>query len=132
MKIWTDHGSEHSANLVMIGKFKSVESAEKAKAIIDELSEYVAKHDEERGANRYSEGIMEILTRSSFMTIGPSELEQFVYDIQTELKGDQVIVSTDEVEISAFLKLLIEKGARVEVYSAHDYPDARKEQASAG
>jgi hypothetical protein len=37
MKIWYQYGSEHSANLVMIGHF------EKAKEIIDALTNQVAE-----------------------------------------------------------------------------------------
>jgi Family of unknown function (DUF6375) len=31
MKIWNSYGSEHSARIVMIGRFKDVASAKKAK-----------------------------------------------------------------------------------------------------
>lgn len=34
-----------------------------------------------------------------------------------------MILTTDESEVSAFLKVMIQKEAKVEVYSAHDYPD---------
>jgi len=54
------------------------------------------------------------------------------YDISSELKGNQIVVRTDEPDVSAFLKLMIDKGARVEVYSAHNYPDSGKESASKG
>ena len=38
-------------------------------------------------------------------------------------KRDEVIIMTDEVDVSALLKLLLDRGAKVEVYSAHDYPE---------
>jgi hypothetical protein len=41
MKIWWGYGSEHSMNLVMIGKFASVGEAEAAKQLIDRLAEGV-------------------------------------------------------------------------------------------
>jgi fructosamine-3-kinase len=43
MKIWYHHGSEHSANLVMIGHFEDATEAEKAKEIIDALTKQVAE-----------------------------------------------------------------------------------------
>jgi hypothetical protein len=46
-------------------------------------------------------------------------------DIQPHQKGAKVVINTDEIEVSAFLKLLIDNGAKVEVYSAHDYPDEK-------
>jgi len=41
----------------------------------------------------------------------------------TDLPDNSVPRSTDEIEVSALLKILLDKGARVEVYSAHVYPD---------
>jgi len=124
MKIWNSYGFEHSANLVMIGKFKDAASAEKAKAVIDEITVFMANSpDDHRDADRYSDGALALLQRVGFHSVAPAELHQFIYDIRAELKGDQVVITTDELEISAFLKLMIDKGARVEVYSAHDYPD---------
>jgi hypothetical protein len=56
--------------------------------------------------------------------LSPSELEQFLYDISTKVEGNKIILTTDESEVSAFFKLMLEKGAKVEIYSAHDYPEA--------
>lgn len=125
MKIWIGYGSEHSANLVMIGTFKDAASAENAKTAIDEITDFIANNpDDHREANRYSDGVLAILQKIRFHSIAPAELEQFLYDVHSELKNNQVVITTDEVDVSAFLKLLIDKGARVEVYSAHDYPNA--------
>jgi len=124
MKVWNSYGSEHSANLVMIGKFKDVGSAEKAKAAIDEITAFMRVRDEDsRDADHYSDGVLAVLRKVEFHSCAPMELEQFTYDMSAELKGDQIVITTDEPDISAFLKLLIEKGARVEVYSSNDYPD---------
>jgi hypothetical protein len=37
--------------------------------------------------------------------------------------GDKIILRTDESDVSAFLKVLLDRSARVEVFSAHDYPE---------
>ena len=124
MKTWNSYGSEHSANLVMIGKFKDAESAEKTKAIIDEITEFMSSSDDDhRNADRYSEGALALLMKVGFHSVSPAELENFRYDISSEVKGDQIIITTEAIEISAFLKLMIDKGARVEVFSAHAHPD---------
>jgi Family of unknown function (DUF6375) len=131
MKIWNSYGSEHSANLVMIGSFKDVASAEKAKEIIDEITKFMMNTDDDyRGVEHYSDAVMELLKRVRFYNVAPAELDQFRYDISSELNGNQIVVRTDETDISAFLKVMIDKGARVEVYSAHDYPDTGEEGAS--
>lgn len=128
MKIWYQHGSEHSANLVMIGHFENVDDAMKAKEIIDELTKQV--RDEEssgtrtigRPSERYGDAMLDLLLKRNIAAIGPSELEQFAYDVKIESKGKELVLTTDELDISAFLKVMFLKGARVEVYSAHSYP----------
>ena len=108
----------------MIGKFKDAESAEKTKAIIDEITEAMSSSDDDHlKADRYSESALALLRKVGFYSVSPAELENFRYDISSKVNGDQIVITTDEMEISAFLKLLIEKGARVEVFSAHVHPD---------
>jgi hypothetical protein len=129
MKIWNSYGSEHSANLVMIGTFKDAASAEKAKAIIDEITDFMnTSGDDHRNADRYSDGVMQLLQKVGFNSVYPAELEQFTYDVHSNVNGNQVVFATDEVDVSAFLKLMVERGARVEVYSAHDYPESSEEK----
>jgi hypothetical protein len=129
MKIWYQHGSEHSANLVMIGHFENVDDAMKAKEIIDALTKQV-REEESSGtrtigqpSERYSDGMLDLLAELNLASIGPSELEQFAYDVNIKVQGNDLVLTTEELDISAFLKVMFLKGARVEVYSAHDYPD---------
>lgn len=129
MKIWAGYGSEHSMNLVMIGRFKEARDADHAKQLIERLTEQVSaetdvyRSDVDPQDRRFSDAMRDLLWGAKLYTIGPTELEQFAYDAQIRVKGSEVILTTEESEISAFLKLLVEKGARVEIYSAHDYPD---------
>jgi len=124
MKIWNSYGSEHSANLVMIGKFKDAVSAEKAKDAIDEITEFMTSGNTEgTSPDRYPEGLMALLEKVRFYSLSPGELEQFTMGISSELKDEQVVITTDEPDVSAFLKLMVDKGARVEVFSAHVHPD---------
>lgn len=128
MKIWYQYGSEHSANLVMIGHFEDATEATKAKEIIDALTDQVAR-DQESGAlvlgspsGRYGKEMLDLLSKLNVASIGPGELEQFAYDVNVDVQGSDVVVTTDEIDISAFLKVLFDRGARIEVYSAHDHP----------
>jgi hypothetical protein len=129
MKVWYGYGSEHSMNLVMIGRFEDAGDAAKAKQIIDLLTEQVnADVDADllkvgERADRITDGMRDLLMRLNMYIIGPTEQEQFAYDVSVKVEQNQVIVTTDEVDVSAFLKVLIDKGARVEVYSAHNYQD---------
>ncbi|WP_334191178.1 DUF6375 family protein (plasmid) [Synechococcus elongatus PCC 11801] len=130
MKIWYQHGSEHSANLVMIGRFKDVAEATKAKEIIDAIAKQVDKELSEGTLTlgdppaRYGEEMLELLGKLNAVTLGTSELEQFSYEVSVKSKGSDLVVTTEEYDISAFLKVMLLQGARIEVYSAHDHPDS--------
>jgi len=130
MKIWYQHGSEHSANLVMIGHFENATDATKAKEIIDTLTNQL-REEEASGtrtvgqpSERYGEAMLDLLGRLNVASIGPRELDQFLYDVSMSIEGSKIILTTEEVDISAFLKVMFDQGARIEVYSAHDYPDS--------
>lgn len=125
MKIWHGYGSEHSMNLVMIGHFKSPEDAEKTQKLIEQLSEGLSdKIAIGTSRERFSDEVLDLLREANCYILSPSELEHFLYDTHTRVEGDKIILKTDEFEVSAFFKLMITKGAKVEMYSAHDYPDA--------
>ncbi|MBL9118867.1 MAG: hypothetical protein JNL80_02995 [Phycisphaerae bacterium] len=123
MKIWYQHGSEHSANLVMIGHFRDATEATKAKEVIDAISKQVAE-DQRTGAlvigspsERFGKEMLDVLRRLNIGAIGPHELEQFAYDVAVKVEEDKVVVTTDEFDISAFLKVMFLRGARIEVYA---------------
>jgi len=124
MKTWNTYGSEHSASLVMIGRFKDEASAEKAKEVIDEIITFLTQvGDDHLDADRYSESARQILDKVGWHNVAPYELNQFFSDIYPKLNHNFIEISTDEPDISAFLKLMIDYGARVEVYSTHSDPD---------
>ena len=129
MKIWYQHGSEHSANLVMIGHFENAVEATKAKEIIDALTNQVAE-DQSNGtlivgspSDRYGNKMLDLLGRLNIASIGPLEVEQFAYEVNVEVEGNDLVLTTEEFDISAFLKVMIQRSARIEVYSAHDFPE---------
>ena len=124
MKIWNSYGSEHSANLVMIGSFKDVASAKKAEEIIDKLVEFMTNsEDDHEDTDRYSDAALALLSSLNTASLRPAELAQFRYDVRSKREKDRIVITTDEYDVSGFLKILIDAGARVEVYSAHIYPD---------
>ena len=129
MKIWNGYGSEHSMNLVMIGRFISAANASKAAESIEKFKEWVNAQVEAKTLEpgnpptRYSDTMLAFLTEQKENSMGLSELEQFAYDVRVEVENDSVVLKTDETEISAFIKVLLSHGARIELYSAHDYPE---------
>ncbi len=128
MKIWNGYGSEHSMNLVLIGKFKRAQDAEKVEKDIGKLSAQASKDDSHSIAFaepedlRFSDGMLSLLGSLRLNTLGPSDIGQLVSEHQLRREGNRITVTTDEAEVSAFMKLFIEAGAKVEVFSAHDYP----------
>ena len=123
MKIWRGYGSEHSMNLVMIGHFKNSADAEKTQELIqyltDELRDRVNVGE---SPDAYTDEVRKILRDKECYTLRPFELEHFLYDHSTHLEGDKIILRTDESEVSGYFKLMVHNGAKVEIYSAHDYP----------
>jgi hypothetical protein len=116
-------------NLVMIGRFKDAGDAARAKQVIDWIAEQV-KADVEAGlmevgdrSDRFTDGMFDLLTKVSLHTVGPGELEQLGCDFTVKVESNQVVVTTEESDVSTLLKMLIDNGARVEIYSAHEYPN---------
>ena len=128
MKIWNGYGSEHSMNLVLIGRFKRAQDAEKVEKDIYKLSAQASKDDShtisfgEPEDQRFSDDMLSLLSGMNIHTLGPAEIGQLVYEHHLMREGDRITVTTDEADVSAFVKLFIEAGAKVEVFSAHDYP----------
>jgi hypothetical protein len=128
MKIWNGYGSEHSMNLVLIGRFKRAQDAEKIEKAINRLSAQASKDDShalsfgEPEDQRFSDDMLSLLRSLNLNTLGPADLGQLVSEHHLRREGDRITVTTDEAEVSAFVKLFIEAGAKVEVFSAHDYP----------
>jgi hypothetical protein len=130
MKIWYGYGSDHSANLVMIGEFKTEQDAAGALELIRQLTER-AQVDLEEGKIEYwskpdgfSEGTKERLREHDLYNYSPSDIADFaVIDPHIDHTGAKLTLRTDDVDIGAFVKLMVDKGAKVQVYSAHEHPD---------
>lgn len=125
MKIWHGYGTEHSMNLVMIGHFKNNEDAKDTEKLIKELSNELPNMiDVDTHKNKYDQEVFELLRKKNCYTLSPADLVQFLYDVSSEVEDDKIILTTEESDVSAFFKLMVNKGAKVEIYSAHDYPDS--------
>jgi hypothetical protein len=117
MKIWNGYGSEHSMSLVMIGRFKDAGSAEAAKEAIEDLQEYFREHDPE--TITYPDTLMALFSKLKVHTLTPAEFSQFLDSFSLDFTGRDVTIRTDESEISGLCKLLVERGAKVEMFSTH-------------
>lgn len=127
MKLWHGYGTEHSMNLKMIGHFAD---AAEARAAVDAIKILSAAAEVERGAGRleygdpprlFSDELLTALSQVSIHSFGYSDVEQFLYDADIQVEGSDVVVETDEIDVIAYIKVLIAKGAKIEMYSRHDH-----------
>lgn len=129
MKIWNGYGSEHSMRLVLIGSFKKIRDAENTKAVIDKIVDQAVKDEafdlshSSPEDQRFSSSMTEILQANRIHSLAPHDIDQFASDHSINQHEDQILVRTEEADLSAFIKIFIDAGARVEIYSAHDYPE---------
>jgi hypothetical protein len=109
----------------MIGHFKSPHDAEETMKIINQLSEkLIDKIEFGENKKRFDNEVSQLLAEINCFIFTPSELEHFLLENSIRIEDNKIILTTEESEVSAFFKLMIEKGAKVEIFSAHDYPDA--------
>ena len=136
MKIWRGYGSEHSANLIMIGHFRSPNDAEAALLEFGRLAECIfeefdyVQYDTDRLSVYERPALRTLLEEFKLYDFGPDDIEHYMREHTIQRKEQRLVISTDEHDVGGFLKFLIEKGALVEVYSAHDYPDRDSDQPS--
>jgi len=127
LKIWTSYGSEHSMNLVLIGRFKHARDAEQVEDLIQKLSEQAEKDETYSVSHsgpdeqRFSDEMLKMLRELEIYTLGPGEIEQFALEHRVERTNETITIKTDEADVSAFIKLFVDAGGRVEVFSAHHH-----------
>lgn len=129
MKIWNGYCSEHSANIVMIGRFRTAKAARDAES---DLSALIARirdrfdydqFDEDPFSAFSDQTLLDLLTDFRLHGFSPDDVEQLARDHSVTSQGVQIEVRTQESDINGFMKFMICKHAHIEIYSAHDYPD---------
>jgi hypothetical protein len=121
MKIWQSFSSEHSAKLRITGTFKTVEDANEAAKVFNKLlsieNRIVAGKD-----YPFTDEIREVMDKYQ-VYLNPSAEEDLDYIYPVSVDGKQIIVETDDFAIQALSQVFIRYGAKVEIYSRHDYKD---------
>lgn len=126
MKIWNGYGSEHSTNLKMVGHFRDETAAKATEAIFKRLRDHLAEEMQNeswspREGDELVDGTFELLRELKVWSLGPSDVENFGYDYSLSREGSDLILTTEENEVSGFLKLMIDNDAKIEVYSLHTH-----------
>ncbi len=123
MKVWTSYGAEHSLNLVIIGHFKEAVDAEEFESLVSSLKgNLMDDSDFDVDSDRFSSGMLDYLEKKNLFCLSPQQLSQLLYDMHIERKGNKIIISSDD-DLNALSSLLIHEGAKVEIFSAHSYPN---------
>ena len=130
MKAWRGYGSDHSSNLVLIGEFKTEEDAQRVYELINTIAEN-ANSDVAKGVFEYwtkneqlSEETEKRLRDLKLFHLSPSDVSDFAFwNPSMKKSGKTLRFTSDDVEIGGFVKLMVAEGAKVQVYSAHVYPD---------
>lgn len=125
MRIWRSYGSEHSMDLVLIGTFETVSDAEAAIERMEALKALAeaewSDDDWRRPDERMPQTVTDELIKLNLYEMGRSDVDIYALDHSIERKGSTVRIWTEESEIQGFLKVLIHLGARVEVFSRHQW-----------
>ncbi len=125
MRIWYSYGSEHSMDLLLVGTFETVTGAEAAIEKMEALrilaesewSDDDWRFREERMPGSLMDGLREL----KLYDMGRSDVDIYAFEHTVERRDSTVRVQTEESEVQGFLKVLIHLGARVEVFSRHDW-----------
>lgn len=127
MKIWPGYGTEHSMNLKLIGHFAR---ADDANAAVETIELLTAAAEAEREAGRleygepprmFSDALLAVLSEVRIHSFAYADVEQFLYDTDVKAVGLDVVLQTDEIDVIAFVKVLLARGAKVEMYSMHEH-----------
>jgi hypothetical protein len=123
-------------DLVLIGTFETVSGAEAAIERMEALKALAEAEWSDDNWRRQDELMPDTLTaelrKRELYEMGRSDVDIYAYEHSVERKGSTVRVWTDESEVQGFLKVLIHLGARVEVFSRHQWNEDGTPRADEG
>jgi hypothetical protein len=111
----------------MVGRFADAEHARAVEEAFQRITEQASSDTEEAFANmhdpdsRFSDEMLALLGELKSYSLGPVDVEQFRYEYSLERRDAEISIHTEELDVQGFLKLMIDKGARVEIFSAHEH-----------
>lgn len=122
MKIWKSFSGEHSAKLRIIGTFKTAEDAKKAESLFNRLLEVEDRYSPtpDVQGQSYSKQMLDFFMENNF-SIEPNALEHLEYLYPVEAEGNKIIAETDDWALQPLMQAMIYYGAKIELYSRHNY-----------
>ncbi|WP_413115765.1 DUF6375 family protein [Streptomyces sp. CY1] len=127
MRIWNGYGSEHSMDLVLIGRFQTVtgaKAAEERMEALQALAEAAWSDDHWLSPDeRLPRELGESLREMKLYDIGRYDVDNFALDHSVTRTAETVRIWTDESDVQGFLKVLLHYGAKVEIFSRHEWDE---------
>lgn len=125
MKIWFNYGSEHSMNLVLIGRFKSNTDAKAFAQDVEDLKEYLKKNSYSViNVKSFDSPIREYLVKNEISFLSPEQLEQILSYETLKSEGNEIKMTSDEF-LDGLVAWMIMRGAKAEIFSLHDFPEEK-------
>lgn len=127
MKVWFGYSSEHSSRMRIIGHFKTAENVKSFLAEFTRMQELVAANNEACFANpeEFPLPILDGLFHGDIkhgQSLAAHDLLDFTNEMTVSAKDKDFVIRSSEWNWAGIIKMLIESGAKVEMFSEHDYP----------
>ena len=113
----------------MIGRFATPEDASVAERELQELSDFIVsafdyeEFDENPMSVLLDGAIRKYLERLRLHIFSAEDIETLGREHHLTRRGQEIEIRTDEWDVGGFLKFMIHKRARIQMYSAHDHTD---------
>lgn len=125
MKIWFNYGSEHSLNIVLIGHFKKAVDAKAFEQDLENLKQFLQENPKyEFNILNFDSSTKEYLAREQIAFLSPEQLDQILSYEVLKRDGAKIEVTSDEL-LDGLVSWMVMKGAKVEIFSLHDYPEVQ-------
>ena len=86
------------------------------------FNELIDVTDKSNGGNQYfSDELSELFKKHDFYSFNGHDAEQLDYFYKVKPNGKEIEVLTDELDVQSIIKIFINWGAKIELYSRHDY-----------
>ncbi len=120
MKIWFETAGDHSANLRIVGTFKTEDDAEKAVERVNGLMNVLGGQQTISPGDLLSKEALAYISENNFL-VSDEAVDSCQYYEPINRRGKDITVETDELAIQIFIEAFIHCGGKLEIYSKHDY-----------
>lgn len=125
MKLWFNYGSEHSSDIVLIGHFKKAADAQAFEQDLENLKRFLQESPKyQSNILSFDPSIKEYLVREEISFLSPEQLDQILSYELLKRDGTKIKVNSDEF-LDGLVSWMITKGAKIEIFSLHDYPEEK-------